>query len=109
MNTHKTERAVIFDGVLFHTGRYGKLQMAIRWYGEKKDKRDALEVVEAFMSKPLTREWFDTHMEASDLAYTKFIEGEQRGDLLGSATWYGSSTLKNSRGTECILVIGCDT
>ena len=106
---YKFGKKAIFEGVIFDTGRWGRLQTAIIWKGAaKKNELDAVKAAEAFLSKPLTREWFDVHKDAADLNDPKgvFKKGEQRGDLLGGKTWYGSSVQK---GTECLLVIDCDS
>ena len=106
-HTHNAERAAIFTGVRFDTGRFGKKKMTIRWNGEMKDERDAMKFAESFLSRPLSRWWFDIHQKAGDLDHTEFIEGGVQGDLLGSATYYGSSVQEDN--SDCILLIQCDT
>ena len=104
----KFEEEAIFDGVRFHTGRWGRLQTTILWGNwEKTDEKKAMEAAEDFLSKPLTREWFEMHKDANDLPYLTFVEGQMRGDLVGGRNYYGSSVIKEDN--CCMLVIDCDS
>lgn len=83
-NTLKTVKSVTFA-----ISRYDKYEMTIRFdYQNPKTEKETIEYVEAFLSQPLTEEWFNMVRDDTFHQYS-WEEAKEyfkcRGDVLGDA------------------------
>jgi hypothetical protein len=79
-------------------------------WSSKKTELEAVEEVEKFLSKKLTKDWWANHQEHEDLFHNdapySSWKGRVRGDLLGDAKYYESPDTIELDG-KCILRIRC--
>lgn len=90
--------------VTFDIGRYGQTKHTIK-FKEMVTQNTAIKKIEEFLSKPLTRYWFNKVKKNNDLfpSWDKFESGYCKGDLLGDCKFIESMSVdKNNNLTfEC--------
>lgn len=76
--------------IKFDISRYGQYSRLIEFLDEDKTELEAVQAVEEFLSKKLTREFFDN--VKSDLFSSSFEDYKIIGDLLGDNVFYDGLT-----------------